>query len=196
MSSLSRWLDKLQPSEGLVLGGAAVVVGLAGGVAAAFNAPIAGVFFALEIILGELSVGAFGTVVGLLAERSLPALAVDPPAFAMVGMAAVLAGAVHAPLTATILLFEMTNDYRIILPLMFAVGISLAISRWLQRESVYGQGLVRKGIRLERGRDVEVLEASRWPKSCRPTRPRCSNRIPWPRPRTRCFAGDSMACRC
>ena len=73
-------------------------------------------------------------------------------------MAAVLAGAVHAPLTAIILLFEMTNDYRIILPLMFAVVVSLLISQRLQHDSVYAHGLARKGIRLQRGRDVEVLD--------------------------------------
>jgi CIC family chloride channel protein len=76
----------------------------------------------------------------------------------MVGMAAVLAGAVHAPLTAIILLFEMTNDYRIILPLMFAVVVSLVVSQRLQHDSVYALGLARKGIRLQRGRDVEVLD--------------------------------------
>jgi CIC family chloride channel protein len=81
-----------------------------------------------------------------------------PQAFAMVGMAAVLAGTVHAPLTAILLLFEMTNDYRIILPLMFAVIISLLVSERLQRESVYTLSLVRKGIRLERGRNIEVLD--------------------------------------
>jgi CIC family chloride channel protein len=73
-------------------------------------------------------------------------------------MAAVLAGAVHAPLTAIILLFEMTNDYRIILPLMFAVVVSLIVSQRLQHDSVYVLGLARKGIRLQRGRDVEVLD--------------------------------------
>jgi len=71
----------------------------------------------------------------------------------------VLAGAVHAPLTAIILLFEMTNDYHIILPLMFAVAISLLLSQRLQRDSVYVHGLARKGIRIERGRDIEVLES-------------------------------------
>jgi CIC family chloride channel protein len=76
-------------------------------------------------------------------------------------MAAVLAGAVHAPLTAIMLLFEMTNDYRIILPLMFAVAVSLPLSQWIRRDSVYTLGLTRKGIRIERGRDVEVLESLR-----------------------------------
>jgi len=87
-----------------------------------------------------------------------PTLNIVPAAFAMVGMAATLAGAVHSPLTAILLLFEMTHDYRIILPLMFSVIISLLISRNIAPDSVYMLGLARKGIRIERGRDLEVLE--------------------------------------
>lgn len=110
--------------------------------------------FAPSLFLGAV----LGAALGLVAERFFPGLGINPAAFAMVGMAAVLAGAVHAPLTAILLLFEMTNDYRIILPLMFAVAVSLAISQWLQPDSVYTLGLARKGIRLERGKDVEVLQ--------------------------------------
>jgi CIC family chloride channel protein len=84
---------------------------------------------------------------------------IEPAAFALVGMAAVLAGAVHAPLTAVMLLFEITHDYRIILPVMIAVAASLWLSQRFQRDSVYTLALTRKGIRLERGRDVEVLES-------------------------------------
>ena len=110
--------------------------------------------FAPSIFLGAALGGAYGMV----AAQLFPSLNIVPGAFAMVGMAAVLAGAVHAPLTAIILLFEMTNDYRIILPLMFAVTVSLVLSRALQHDSVYTLGLARKGIRLQQGRDVEVLE--------------------------------------
>jgi CIC family chloride channel protein len=110
--------------------------------------------FAPSLFLGAALGAAYGTALDL----AFPGLNVAPPAFALVGMAAVLAGAVHAPLTAILLLFEMTNDYRIILPLMFAVFVSLAISQRLQADSVYTLGLARKGVRLERGRDVEVLE--------------------------------------
>ena len=53
----------------------------------------------------------------------------------------------------------MTNDYRIILPLMFSVAISLIISQRIQKDSVYALGLARHGIRLDRGRDIEVLQA-------------------------------------
>jgi len=111
--------------------------------------------FAPALFVGATLGGAFG----LLAASLFPSLGVSPAAFALVGMAAVLAGAVHAPLTAVILLFEMTSDYRIILPLMFAVAVSLLLSQRIQKDSVYAMGLARHGIRLDRGRDVEVMGA-------------------------------------
>lgn len=111
--------------------------------------------FAPSLFVGATLGGAFG----MLMANLFPSLGVSPAAFALVGMAAVLAGAVHAPLTAVLLLFEMTNDYRIILPLMFSVAISLVLSQRIQRDSVYAMGLARHGIRLDRGRDVEVMSA-------------------------------------
>ncbi|MBI3174091.1 MAG: chloride channel protein [Chloroflexi bacterium] len=111
--------------------------------------------FAPSLFVGATLGGAFG----MLMANLFPGLGVSPAAFALVGMAAVLAGAVHAPLTAVLLLFEMTNDYRIILPLMFSVAISLVLSQRIQRDSVYAMGLARHGIRLDRGRDVEVMSA-------------------------------------
>ncbi len=113
--------------------------------------------FAPALFIGAALGGAYGAT----ADRLLPFLDAPQSSFAMVGMAAVLAGAVHAPLTAILLLFEMTNDYRIILPLMLAVAASLALSQRLQRDSVYTLGLARKGIRIERGRDVDVLASLR-----------------------------------
>ena len=111
--------------------------------------------FAPALFIGAMLGGAFGSMSASL----LPGLGLNPSAFALVGMAAVLAGSVHAPLTAVILLFEMTNDYRIILPLMLAVAVSLLISQRIQKDSVYAMGLARHGIRLDRGRDVEMLSA-------------------------------------
>jgi len=111
--------------------------------------------FAPALFIGAALGGAFGNLAALL----FPSLHLVPAAFALVGMAAVLAGSVRAPLTAVLLLFEMTNDYRIILPLMFAVAVSLLLSQRLQKDSVYALGLARHGIRLDRGRDVEVMAA-------------------------------------
>ncbi|MGC1377914.1 MAG: chloride channel protein [Anaerolineales bacterium] len=115
----------------------------------------AGGVFAPALFIGATLGGAFG----LVAAALFPGLGLSPAAFALVGMAAVLAGAVHAPLTSVILLFEMTSDYRIILPLMFAVAVSLVISQRIEKDSVYAMGLARHGIRLDRGRDVEVMGA-------------------------------------
>ncbi|RMI19428.1 MAG: chloride channel protein, partial [Calditrichaeota bacterium] len=111
--------------------------------------------FAPSLLLGAALGGAFGTTLTHL----FPAMPIEPSAFALVGMAAVLAGAVRAPGTAIMLLFEMTNDYRIFLPLMFAVVVSMFISELLEPESVYTLGLSRKGIRLLHGRDVDVMQA-------------------------------------
>lgn len=109
--------------------------------------------FAPSLFLGATLGAAFGFV----GNMAFPSLGIEPAAFALVGMAAVLAGAVHAPLTATLLLFEMTADYHIILPLMFSVAVSMLTSQRIERDSIYAMGLARHGIRLDRGKDVEVL---------------------------------------
>ncbi|GAX61523.1 Chloride channel protein EriC [Candidatus Scalindua japonica] len=101
---------------------------------------------------------ALGGAYGLVIQQFFPFLDISPPAFAMVGMAAVLAGTIHAPITSFILLFEMVHDYRIILPLMFAVNASLFLSWHLQKDSVYTLGLTRRGIRLKQGRDIDILD--------------------------------------
>ena len=111
--------------------------------------------FAPSLYLGATLGGAYG----IIASKLFPGLNISPSAFALVGMAAVLAGSVHAPLTATILLFEMTDDYRIILPVMLAVAVSLLLSEHIQHDSIYITGLVRIGIRLDRGRDIVMLQA-------------------------------------
>lgn len=110
--------------------------------------------FAPSLFLGAT----LGAACGVVGQTLLPGLGLTSSAVAMVGMAAVLAGAVRAPLTAIMLVFEMTNDYRIVLPAMMAVVVSLVLARRLQRDSVYEASLARKGIRIERGRDVEVLD--------------------------------------
>jgi len=67
----------------------------------------------------------------VLGDGGLGLPVAEPPAYAMVGMAAVLAGAARAPLTALLLLFELTRDIRIVLPLMAAAGLSaLLVERW------------------------------------------------------------------
>ncbi len=123
--------------------------------ALSLSAGFIGGVFAPSLFLGAALGGAYGVFIA----RLFPGLHIQPSAFALVGMAAVLAGTVHAPLTAIMLLFEMTNDYRIILPLMFAVAVSLFTSRWLHPASVYETGLRRDGLHIHRGQDIDILEA-------------------------------------
>jgi CIC family chloride channel protein len=67
-------------------------------------------------------------------------------AYAMVGMAAFFAAAAKAPTTAILILFEMTNDYRIVLPLMAATVGSVYVSHWLLPNSIYTLKLHNRGV--------------------------------------------------
>ncbi len=100
----------------------------------------------------------FGGVFGHLVNICCPSIAAGVGAYALVGMAAVFAGAARAPLTAILIVFEMSGDYGLILPLM-AAGISATfIADWLNPGSIYTMKLIRKGVHFEQGRDIDVLE--------------------------------------
>ncbi len=105
------------------------------------------------LILGAATGALFSQMVGLF----FPGTTVSPAAFALVGMSAVLAAAVRAPIMAILLLLEMTRDYRLALPLLLAVVISTLITERWREPSVYTFTLLRRGIRLAQGRDVDVL---------------------------------------
>jgi CIC family chloride channel protein len=113
--------------------------------------------FAPSLFTGAALGGAFGYVVDYL----FPGATAGPGAFAIVGMAAVFAGAARAPFTAILIVFEMTNDYRLILPLMAAVIVSLIVATRLLPESIYTLKLVKRGIHLKQGRDVDIMETVR-----------------------------------
>ena len=113
--------------------------------------------FAPGLFSGAMLGGAFGE----LAARFLPGVVAGSGSYATVGMAAVFAAAARAPLTAVLIVFEMTNDYRIILPLMLAVVVSTAIAQQIHPESIYTLKLIRRGIRLARGRDIDVMDSVR-----------------------------------
>jgi CIC family chloride channel protein len=113
--------------------------------------------FAPALFTGAALGGAFGRAV----EALLPGATAGPGAFATVGMAAVFAGAARAPFTAILIVFEMTDDYGLILPLMAGVIFSMLVAERLHRESIYTLKLARRGIRLQSGRDVDVMQAVR-----------------------------------
>ena len=113
--------------------------------------------FAPSLFTGAVLGGAFGLVV----DRLAPGMTAGAGAFAVVGMAAVFAGSARAPFTAIVIVFEMTNDYRMIVPLMAGVIISLIVAERMHPESIYTLKLARRGIHLRRGKDVDVMEAVR-----------------------------------
>jgi CIC family chloride channel protein len=107
----------------------------------------------------SLFVGAsFGSFFGLTAAALFPGMGITPEAYALVGMAAVVAGATFAPLTAIIMVFEMTDDYGLILPLMLVCVVSYLVSRRLGGESLFSENLRRMGERISHGADRSVLE--------------------------------------
>ncbi|RMH35770.1 MAG: CBS domain-containing protein [Nitrospirae bacterium] len=102
---------------------------------------------------------ALGGIVGQIGHSLWPTVAINPGAYAIVGMAATFAGAARAPITAIMIVFEMSNDYQLILPLMLATGIATLSAEALFEESIYTYKLKLKGITLQAGRDVGTLQA-------------------------------------
>jgi CIC family chloride channel protein len=104
----------------------------------------AGGIFGPALFIGAMLGGAVGTV----AHHLLPAYTATPGAYALVGMGAVFAGIVRAPMTSVVMIFEMTQDYAVIVPLMIANLVSLFISSRLQRQPIYDALAVQDGIHL------------------------------------------------
>jgi CIC family chloride channel protein len=116
-----------------------------------------GGMFTPTLMMGALLGGSFGTLV----HGWFPAHTAGPGAYALVGMAAVLAGTTHAPIMAIFMIFEQTDSYQIILPLMLVSIVSYAISHRLQPRSLHETSLRRRGIELPRGREAGVMQSLR-----------------------------------
>jgi CIC family chloride channel protein len=114
-----------------------------------------GGIFAPSLFLGAMTGAAFG----ILVNNFFPDITASPGAYAIVGMASVASATTHGPLTAILMLFEMTGEYRIILPLMITCIISSLAVRSLSRESIYTLKLMRRGINIREGREVNVLKS-------------------------------------
>jgi CIC family chloride channel protein len=104
----------------------------------------AGGIFGPALFIGAMLGGSLGT----LAHRLFPAYTATPGAYALVGMGAAFAGIVRAPMTSVLMIFEMTQDYAVIVPLMISNLISLFISSRLQRQPIYEALAVQDGIHL------------------------------------------------
>ena len=111
--------------------------------------------FAPSLFMGAV----LGAAVGQTAATLFPTWVAPTGAYALVGMGALVAGATHAPITAILIIFELTNDYHSIPPLMLACVLAVLVASRLSPESIYTAKLVQRGIRLEDGRDVNLLSA-------------------------------------
>jgi CIC family chloride channel protein len=100
-----------------------------------------GGIFSPSLFMGAALGAAFASVV----QTAMPGVPVSLPAFAMVGMGAMVGGGTGAAMTAVTMIFEMTRDYDIVLPMIIAVAMSLGVRRMLSNENIYTMKLVRRG---------------------------------------------------
>lgn len=110
--------------------------------------------FAPALFMGAMLGSAYGAGVHAL----LPGITTAAGAYGLVGMGAVFAAAARAPITAVIIIFELTGDYRIILPLMLAVAIATGVSKLLSPDTIYTLKLRRRGIDFSRGRGANLMQ--------------------------------------
>jgi len=111
-----------------------------------------------SLFIGAMAGGAFGNIVNMVA----PAIGAPPGAYALVGMAAVTSATVQAPLASAILVFEMTDKYETILPILIAVVAATYISRKFMNGSIYTIRLKLMGEFLDvYGRDINILRSIR-----------------------------------
>lgn len=118
------------------------------------GAGFVGGIFAPSLFVGLTLGGAFGRLMQQLQVNWIS----DPQAFAIVGMAAMMAGVVHAPITAIMIVFELTNDYRLIIPIMLAAVVCIGIAQRFVPLGIYKLGLARHNIHLKPGRDIDVMQ--------------------------------------
>lgn len=113
-----------------------------------------GGIFAPSLFIGAMLGGALGHFFGGL----WPDLRLNPGAFALVGMAALFSATARSPLTAMLIVFEMSNDYYMILPLMVASITASYFSQWLHADSIYTVKLTQRGVRFAEGRDLDIMQ--------------------------------------
>lgn len=109
--------------------------------------------FAPSLFMGAM----LGSGFGQLVHSVLPGTTAPAGAYALVGMGAVFAGSARAPITAVIIVFELTGEYTIILPLMLAIVVATAVSRLLSDDTIYTLKLRRRGIQVNRPRVPSVM---------------------------------------
>ena len=119
------------------------------------NSGLPGGMFAPCLFIGAVIGGAFGH----LAAIFFPGAGLSPGAYALVGMGAFLAASTHSPMTAIFLLFEITDSYQVIIPIMLTCVIGTAVARHFKQESLETMELAREGIDLEAGKERNIMKS-------------------------------------
>jgi len=130
--------------------------------------------FAPSLFMGAM----LGTAYGLAAHQLFGNVAGPAGAYGLVGMGAVFAGAARAPITAVIIIFELTGDYTIILPLMATIALATGVSSLLSRDTIYTLKLRRRGIDLRRGAAVNLMEFLTVADAMQPVPPALARDVP------------------
>ncbi len=136
---------------------------------------ILAVLFILKILATSFSLGSggtgglftpsifigatFGAFFGSCANIIFPGVTASPTAYALVGMGIIVAGTTHAPITALLLVFEITSDYQVILPLMLGTIIATVTARTIMRENIYTKSLALSGDYIFKGRNLTLLQS-------------------------------------
>ncbi len=118
---------------------------------------LSGGILAPSLVLGSM----LGGVFGIISEALFPGMVAPFPAYALVGMGAMVSGSTLAPITAIFTIFELTYDFQIILPLMTSCIASLVIVQSIQGHSIYDEKLIKKGLKILRGRHINILRSMR-----------------------------------
>jgi chloride channel protein, CIC family len=109
--------------------------------------------FAPSLFMGAMLGTAYGHLVGAIE----PGIAGPPGAYGLVGMGAMFAATARAPITAVLIIFELTGEYRIILPLMMAIVLATAVANMLTRDTIYTLKLRRRGIEIDQERPASPM---------------------------------------
>lgn len=116
---------------------------------------MSGGIFAPSLVIGSLLGGAYGGVI----HKLLPTVTAPAGAYALVAMGGVVAAATNAPITAVLILFEMTGNYQIIVALILTCMVSNNVARVLMTDSIYTMRHTKNGINLHGGREQSILQS-------------------------------------
>jgi CIC family chloride channel protein len=149
------FMDQFLHGEGTILLLLGLILFKAVATSITIGSGLPGGLFAPVLYLGAVTGGGFGKIAAVL----FPGMAIQPGAFALIGMGAFLSAATHAPMTAIFLIWEMTSSYEVIVPIMLACVIGTTISRHFQKDSLDTIELSRAGIDLSAGKERNIMKS-------------------------------------